>query len=112
PELNGVLGRPRMLQFAQRVAARHHLSGMPLDVVEGYVAHRLATAGATSAIFTPAACALVADASGGLPRVINHICDYALVYAYAEGCGLVEAELVQQVVAERDMRALVPPARG
>lgn len=112
PELNQTLARPRMLQFAQRVSARHHLSGMPLDVVGQYVGHRLATAGATSTIFTPGACELVAAASGGLPRVINHICDYALVYAYAEGSSIVKADLVRQVVAERDMRALAAPAAG
>lgn len=110
PELNAVLAKPKMLQFAQRVSARHHLSGMPRDVVRQYIAHRLATAGAESAIFTPMACELVAAVSGGLPRVINQICDYALVYAYAEGRNAVSADLVQQVAVERDMHALVPKA--
>lgn len=109
PELNDMLGRPRMLQFAQRVSARHHLSGMPLDAVEKYISHRLATAGATAAIFTLAACELAAAASGGLPRIINQICDYALVYAYAEGRRMVEADLVRQVIAEHRMQTLIPP---
>lgn len=111
PELNDKLGRPRMLQFAQRVAARHHLSGMPHGVVGNYIAHRLEKAGATSPIFAPEACEMVGRESGGLPRVINHICDYALVYAYAEGRDSVEADLVRQVVAERNPQALVPRAR-
>lgn len=109
PEFNEILARPRMLQFAQRISARHHLSGMPLEAVRQYISHRLSRAGARSAIFTPAACDLVAAASGGLPRVINQICDYALVYAYAEGRALVEADLVRQVVVERNMQALIPP---
>ncbi len=66
PELNALLAPTRMLQFAQRISARHHLSEMPLDAVENYIAHRLATAGATAPIFTASACAVVAAASGGL----------------------------------------------
>lgn len=108
PELRDVLARPRMLQFAQRVSARHHMTGMSAEAVHDYIAHRLAKAGAASRIFAPEACELVAAASGGLPRVINQICDYALVYAYAEGRTTVEVGLVRQVIAERDMRALVP----
>ena len=41
--------------------------------------------------------------AGGLPRVINQICDYALVFAYVEEASVVDAELVRQVVAERQM---------
>jgi type II secretory pathway predicted ATPase ExeA len=110
PELSQVLARPRMLQFAQRVSARHHLSGMPRDAVRDYITHRLATAGAVSNIFTPMASELVAAVSDGLPRVINQICDYALVYAYAEGVGEVSADLVHRVVVEREMSTLVHKA--
>jgi general secretion pathway protein A len=108
PELLDTLAHPRMLQFAQRVSARHHLSGMPKEMVRPYIAHRLATAGAKSWIFTPGACDLVADACGGLPRVINQICDYALVYAFAEGRSVVPAELVKQVIDERQIHTLIP----
>ena len=108
PELNEILARPRLLQFAQRVSAKHHLSGMPLSAVRPYINHRLVTAGAKSWIFTPGACDLVAAASAGLPRVINQICDYALVYAFAEGRTVVAADLVQQVIDERGIRSLVP----
>lgn len=108
PELNTTLRKPKMLQFAQRVAARHHLSGMPPEAVGQYIDHRLATAGASRSIFAPEACALVSDASGGLPRVINQICDYSLVYAFAEGRLSVEADIVRLVIAERDLEALVP----
>ena len=110
PELNDVLARPKMLQFTQRVSARHHLSGIPNEIVPDYIRHRLAKAGAAYSIFAPTAFELIASASGGLPRVINQICDYALVYAYAEGRSDVTTELVRQVIVERDFRALVPMA--
>jgi len=108
PELNGMLSQPRMLQFAQRVSARHHLSGIPPASVELYIAHRLARAGTDTRIFTPTACELISVASRGLPRVINQICDYCLVYAYAEGRSIVETDLLRQVLIERKMQALVP----
>ncbi|MBI1619239.1 ExeA family protein [Aquamicrobium zhengzhouense] len=112
PELNDMLARPRLLQFAQRVSAKHHLPGMPAEAVRPYITHRLATAGARSWIFTPGACDLVASSSGGLPRVINQICDYALVYAFAEGRTVVANDLVEQVIEERGIRALVPRPEG
>ena len=101
PELNRTIDRPSMLQFAQRVSARFHLTGMPAEAVEQYVAHRLRVAGADRQIFSPAACDLVYSVSRGLPRVINQICDYALVYAFADDRATVDADLIRQVLVDR-----------
>jgi len=101
PELGRLIGNSRMVQFEQRVAARFHLAAMPREAAGDYIAHRLKVAGAGREIFTAEACDEVHGASRGLPRVINQICDYALVYAFAEGLHLVEADLVRKVVAER-----------
>jgi len=106
PELRQIISRARMVQFAQRVAADFHLFGMPAQVVGDYIAHRLKVAGADHEIFTPAACEIVANASRGLPRVINQICDYALVYAFAEDIAIVDENVVLQVVADRRMQFL------
>lgn len=108
PELNPIIDQPRMLQFAQRVSARYHLTGMPREAVRDYVAHRLAVAGAETEIFSPTATDVVFIASHGLPRVINQICDRAMVYAYAEGRTAVNASLVQRVVLDRSVRARGP----
>jgi len=108
PELNQIIERKKMVQFAQRVSAQFHLSGMPCDAVRDYIAHRLSIAGANREIFTPAACELVYSASRGLPRVINQICDYALVYAFADNLRVVDAGLVRQVVQDKKIQLIDP----
>jgi general secretion pathway protein A len=103
PELREIISQPRLVQFAQRVAAEFHLEGMSAEGVRAYIEHRLAVAGATRRIFTPAACECVHLASRGIPRLVNQICDYALVYAYTDGLDLIDASVIEQVVADRRM---------
>ena len=73
PELRTLIGQPRLVQFAQRVSAEYHLPGMTAEQVLGYIGHRLAVAGASREIFTPAACECVHLASRGVPRLVNQI---------------------------------------
>ncbi len=101
PELRDRIAEPRLVQFAQRVAAEYHLPAMPAEAVAAYIGHRLAVAGATREIFTPAACECVHIASRGVPRLINQICDYALVYAFTDGLDTVDAGVIEQVVTDR-----------
>jgi type II secretory pathway predicted ATPase ExeA len=103
PELKALIGQPRLAQFAQRVSAEYHLPGMTAEQVQGYIAHRLAVAGASREIFTPAACECVHLASRGVPRLVNQICDYALVYAFTDGLDKVDAGVIEQVVTDRRM---------
>ncbi|GLS30396.1 Type II secretory pathway, component ExeA (predicted ATPase) [Mesorhizobium albiziae] len=112
PELNQIIGRPKLLQFAQRVSARFHLSGMSRDAVREYINHRLRVVGAEREIFTPEACDVVFTASHGLPRVINQICDYALVYAYADNVDTVDAAITRLVISDRNVQSLVQPSQG
>ncbi|WP_202596433.1 ExeA family protein [Mesorhizobium loti] len=104
PELRGIIGRPEMLQFAQRVSAHFHLGGMPAEAVAKYIAHRLMVAGTDRQLFTPSACDLIFSASRGLPRIINQICDYALVYAFAEQRTTVDDDLVRLVITDRKIQ--------
>ena len=99
PEPGELIGQPRLVQFAQRVAAEYHLPGMSREQVQAYIAHRLAVAGATREIFTPAVRECVYLASRGLPRVVNCVCDYALVYAFTDGLERVDAGVIEQVHA-------------
>jgi len=103
PELRELISQPRLTQFAQRVAAEYHLPGMSPDQVMAYINHRLGVAGATREIFTPAACECVHLASRGIPRLVNQICDYALVYAFTDGFEVVDARVIEQVVTDRRM---------
>ena len=103
PELRDLIAQPRLVQFAQRVAAEYHLPAMSADGVRAYIGHRLTVAGASREIFTPAACECVHLASRGVPRLVNQICDYALVYAFTDGLAHIDAGVVEQVVTDRRM---------
>jgi type II secretory pathway predicted ATPase ExeA len=101
PELRDLIAQPRLVQFAQRVAAEYHLPGMSAEAVRDYIDHRLRVAGATREIFTPAACECVHIASRGVPRLVNQICDYGLVYAFTDGVDVIDASVIEQVVLDR-----------
>ena len=110
PELRNLISHPRLVQFAQRVAAEYHLPGMSAEQVQAYIGHRLAVAGASREIFTPAACECVHLVSRGIPRLVNQVCDYALVYAFTDGLERVDASVIEQVVADRQMRGSLKAA--
>lgn len=103
PELRDLISQPRLVQFNQRVAAEYHLPGMSAGTVRDYIEHRLGVAGATREIFTPAACECVHLAARGIPRLVNQICDYAMVYAFTDGLERIDASVIEQVVTDRRM---------
>ncbi len=100
PELGQTLKRPGLRQLAQRVAASYHLTGLDREETGRYVAHRLAVAGGSPEIFTPAALDLVFELSGGIPRAINLICQAALVYGFAEEAPRVSQDIIRQIQAD------------
>ncbi len=83
PELVDHLNDQKLRQVAQRVTARYHLMPLSMSETAGYIKHRLKVAGVERPIFTPAAMRLARLYSGGIPRLINIICDRALLGAYA-----------------------------
>jgi general secretion pathway protein A len=101
PELKTLLNRPELQQFAQRVAGHYHLGPLSEDETESYIRHRLAHAGSNREVFTPDACRQIHYQSGGIPRLINLLCDTTLVYAYADDVEIVGADLVNAVVDDR-----------
>ncbi len=98
PELRDIVRRPDLTQFAQRVAASFHLSAMDLRTVREYISHRLKVAGASYEIFTPSAVVAVYNATGGVPRLVNQLCDFAMVYASTKDQVRVQRLTVQQVL--------------
>lgn len=83
PELGRLLARDDLRQIAQRVTARYHLESLSREDTAAYVRHRLAVAGAKHALFTRPALHAVYLRSGGIPRLVNVLCDRALLAAYA-----------------------------
>ena len=85
PELLDKLRRSDLRQLAQRITARYHLGPLAKEDIALYVKHRLTVAGLDTRLFSPACLKRVAKLTGGVPRLINVICDRALLGAYAEG---------------------------
>ena len=100
PELRDMVRRPNMRQLAQRVAASFHLSAMDNPTVHGYIAHRLKVAGGTGAEFAPDACDAIYEATRGVPRLVNQLCEFAMLYAWSNESRSVTAETVDSVLAD------------
>lgn len=100
PELRDIIQHPSMSQFTQRVSGGFHLSPMDRDNVRAYIAHRLAVAGATYDIFSEAACDTVYDVTGGVPRLVNKLCDLSMVYAFTKSEDHVSRLTVEQVLED------------
>ncbi|MBC7737092.1 MAG: AAA family ATPase [Candidatus Saccharibacteria bacterium] len=109
PELRNMIRRPDLTQFAQRVSAAFHLAEMDETTVRGYIRHRLAVAGATHSIFSTPAADLVFANTGGVPRLVNQLCDLAMVYAYSKNITTVTRLTVQQVLDDGVFFAVRPP---
>lgn len=108
PELRAKLARPELRQFAQRISVDFHLR--PLDAKEtaAYIRHRLAVAGGAPEIFAADAIEFIHARTGGVPRLVNQLCDFSLVYAFADGRQQIDAELVAQVMRDRTSSEALP----
>ncbi len=108
PELRETLQRQDLRQFAQRVSADYHLAPLLLSEAIAYIQHRLKVAGGNEDIFEVDACKIIWKYSGGIPRLINTICDTALVYAYAEQLKSVSRKLAAEVIVEKQKGGIFP----
>jgi type II secretory pathway predicted ATPase ExeA len=104
PELWDVLRRPELKQFAQRISYDYFLGPLETpDLTGQYVRHRLAAAGGSPEVFEEDVYLRIWDASGGVPRLINLICDTALVYGYAEELKRIPLRIVNQVIKDKEL---------
>jgi general secretion pathway protein A len=97
PQLLELLSREELAQIAQRVSVEFHLDPLNVEEVVEYVKFRTKVAGAETELFNTDAIKAIYYFSGGVPRLINTLCDYALVYAYAEGKKKVDLETALSV---------------
>src|SRR3984957_19724164 len=108
PELRELLGRNELRQLAQRITGRYHLHPLSRAETAAYVRPRLRVAGATTDIFSGPALSEIYRLSVGVPRVINVICDRALLGAYSMDQHRVTAGLVPYAAAEVFGRRIAP----
>ena len=99
-ELAEMLARPELRQLAQRVIARYHLGPLAKQEVADYVRHRLGVAGTQRKLFPDSLMSRLYKLSGGTPRVINVLCDRALLGAYVQAKERVDRATLKQAARE------------
>jgi general secretion pathway protein A len=100
PELATMLDRPELRQLAQRIVARYHLGPLTKSEVAAYVGHRLDVSGGKRRLFPASLMGRLYRLSGGVPRVINVLCDRALLGAYVQGQERVSRATLTQAAHE------------
>jgi general secretion pathway protein A len=107
PELKYKLQRMDLKQFAQRVSVHFHLKGLEKDEVQHYIRYRLKVGGTKNVnLFNDDAVDLIYLHSKGIPRIINIICDTALVYGYADSLKVITKKVIEEVIKERDQSGI------
>lgn len=104
PPLRERLDRPECAALAQRVAADFRLGPLEVDETVEYITWRLLAAGAERPIFAAGAARLVHEATGGVPRLVNILCDLALVCGFAESSETIDQALIRQVLGDARRR--------
>jgi general secretion pathway protein A len=100
PELKDMLSKPELRQLSQRITALYHLDALSEKDVGHYIAYRLESAGAKSIIFPDNLIKQIYKLSKGIPRLINLICDRAMLGAYTEGKKVVDRKILMKAARE------------
>ena len=106
PQLRDLLQRPELVQFAQRISADFNLTPLSETEVAAYIEHRLAVAGAQWRIFPGRTAALIAEVTGGVPRLVNVLCDLCLVYGFAAESKVVDEALLREFLTAAQQRGI------
>jgi len=99
-EFREILARHENRAVRQRITVSYHLAPLTEEEVRQYIGHRLTVAGTSRAIFTAEALQAVSRTTQGYPRLINIICDHALMSGYSRGLNQVDAEIIQECADE------------
>jgi type II secretory pathway predicted ATPase ExeA len=108
PQLRDLLLDPKLHQFAQRISSDFHLKSLDVADVAKYINFRLEAVGSKYQLFDDDACTEIAQASRGIPRMINILCDTALVYAFAGSQSSITRDLVREVIADKQQYSIFP----
>jgi len=112
PQFNSILDSPALVQLKQRCRLRYHLKALTEDETRQYIEHRLAVAGGSlPEIFDSGVVRLIYHHCGGIPRLINMLCDTAMIFACVDKSPHVSADDVRQAVVELGWRETPIEAR-
>jgi type II secretory pathway predicted ATPase ExeA len=106
PELLENLRKPELKQLVQRISVHYHLTPLSAAETLSYIHHRLGVVGGSPLLFDELACATAHYFSFGVPRLINLLCDQAMMYAFAEEKNKVSFDTVLEVVQDRNSSGL------
>ena len=100
PEFRVTLGKQELRQFAQRVTVDFHVGPLPMEDVGEYIHHRMGVAGSVEKVFSDEAIKLIGEYTEGIPRLINILCNNALVYAFGYDQKFIDKEIIESVIAD------------
>lgn len=102
PELKDIIDAPGMEQLNQRIRFRFHLSALSKTETTEYIEHRLLTAGydRKESLFAKGTVSLIHHYTGGIPRLINILCDTAMLSAFVEGKSKITTKMIEEVILE------------
>jgi len=104
PELHDVLNRPALRQLKQRISLRCNVKALSVFEINKFIRFRLKQAGAQNVnLFDNGAVALIGSISQGIPRIVNNICDNALLYGYAAGAQVITRDIIGEVIESLDL---------
>jgi len=104
PQLKAKLQNARLEQFKQRIALHYHLSSLTKNEARDYITHRLKLVSSNGVdIFTPEALDLIYEHAGGVPRLINLVCDSALLSGYISETNKINEQIISEVIKERNL---------
>jgi general secretion pathway protein A len=100
PELRDKLSKPELLQLSQRIIARYHLGSLSKDDMKAYIVHRLSVAGVHNTLFSDSALGTLYAITAGVPRLINIVCDRALLGAFVNEKTKISSSIVKKAARE------------
>lgn len=106
PQLRDLLARPELVQFSQRISSDFHLGPLGEVEVEQYITRRLMLAGCEERIFPTRTCELIYEATGGVPRLINILCDLLLMYGFSDERPVIDEDLLREFLAGTKRRGI------
>ena len=100
PELSEKLKQPHLRQIRQRIFVKYNLTPLKEEELKGYVEHRLAKAGKSDLVISPESYRIIYEFSAGTPRLINMLCDRALLCSFARESKVLDETIFNECVAE------------